>query len=411
MIAADTPLSEVSEPVHIVCHTLATIGGIETYAVSLAEAIAANGGSPRLIPTDWKVGLTSDAQRFTQRPRMPVSLIRLMRSLTHRMGVRSAVDRWLVSPCRPSSAVISMHVGLSAVTPKPPGALRVLVCHGIEVWGPRSLQMQRKLEGFDVLACVSRFTARRLSELYPTLAARTAWFPPTIRSRPSSPLEAGRAEGGSNQSFRRCDDDKIFRILTVSRLAASERYKGHDLVIESLARVAEATGKRVAYTVVGVGDDVGRLRRLAADRGVTDAVKFVGRLDGQDFEREWLAADVFAMPSVCAEKPDGTWTGEGFGIVYLEAADRGVPILATDLGGQTDFVRHMDTGVACRPSVGGVAEGLILLANDRNLGRRLADNARELLRAEFAPARFTERWANVLRTRSAASGGAARAIS
>jgi glycosyltransferase involved in cell wall biosynthesis len=132
---------------------------------------------------------------------------------------------------------------------------------------------------------------------------------------------------------RRRRDDLIARhglagrriILTVGRLAASERYKGHDRLIAALpgilARVPEA-----AYLVVGGGDDQVRLERLARESGVADRVTFAGHVRDEELPDYFTLAHVFAMPS----------TGEGFGIVFLEAATCALPVVGGNRDGSVD---------------------------------------------------------------------------
>src|SRR4029077_9727169 len=66
-------------------------------------------------------------------------------------------------------------------------------------------------------------------------------------------------------------------LLTVSRLVATERYKGHDRVIRALPTVL-VRHPEVAYVVVGDGDDRARLEALAEATGVGAAVRFVGQV-------------------------------------------------------------------------------------------------------------------------------------
>ena len=114
-------------------------------------------------------------------------------------------------------------------------------------------------------------------------------------------------------------------LLTVSRLAASERYKGHDRVISVLPRVLERSPD-VAYLVVGDGDDRQRLEEMAQKAGVAHAMRFAGHVPHQELPDYFRLADVFVMPS----------TGEGFGIVFLEAAASGLPVIGGNRDGSVD---------------------------------------------------------------------------
>jgi phosphatidylinositol alpha-1,6-mannosyltransferase len=131
-------------------------------------------------------------------------------------------------------------------------------------------------------------------------------------------------------------------IVTVARL--EDRYKGHDVVMRSLALVRRQI-PAVRWVIVGDGSLRGELERLAERLGVRDAVVFAGAVD--DAQRdEWLArSDVFAMPS--RVPPSGG--GEGFGIVFLEAGARGLPVVAANVGGSVDAVDDGRTGLLVDP--------------------------------------------------------------
>lgn len=140
-------------------------------------------------------------------------------------------------------------------------------------------------------------------------------------------------------SVERRNDGRPPTIVTVARLA--DRYKGHDVMLDALPIVRESIGE-VRWIVVGDGPLRHELQSRAHHRGLSDVVMFVGRVS--DAARDgWLSeADAFAMPS---RLPPSGHGGEGFGIVYLEAALHGLPVVAGDKGGAVDAVRDGETGL------------------------------------------------------------------
>jgi glycosyltransferase involved in cell wall biosynthesis len=114
-------------------------------------------------------------------------------------------------------------------------------------------------------------------------------------------------------------------LLTVGRISSAERYKGHDRVIRLLPELLK-THPDAVYVVVGDGDGLPALERLAKQLGVSDACRFTGRVDDADLVEHYRMADVFVMPS----------TGEGFGIVYLEAMACGIPAIGLECDGSAD---------------------------------------------------------------------------
>jgi phosphatidylinositol alpha-1,6-mannosyltransferase len=129
------------------------------------------------------------------------------------------------------------------------------------------------------------------------------------------------------------------RTLSVGRMSARERYKGHDRVIRAIPKLLD-TGHVVAYVIAGEGDDRGRLDLLADQQGVADRVCFMGALDHATLIDSYRMADLFVMPSI----------GEGFGIALLEAMACGTPALGLAVGGAVDVLVESGLGKAVRES-------------------------------------------------------------
>jgi phosphatidyl-myo-inositol dimannoside synthase len=159
-------------------------------------------------------------------------------------------------------------------------------------------------------------------------------------------------------------------ILTVGRLIAR---KGHDMVIGVLDSVRRDVGP-VRYLIVGQGPEEERLRALAREAGCNDAVQFVGYAPSEDLPALYAACDVFAMPSRALSSRDGV---EGFGIVYLEAAAAGKPVVGGRSGGIPEVVLDGVTGRLVDPNNSDeLAEALIALLHDRSEAKRLGANGR-----------------------------------
>jgi glycosyltransferase involved in cell wall biosynthesis len=120
------------------------------------------------------------------------------------------------------------------------------------------------------------------------------------------------------------------RFAYIGRL---KRYKGVEILIEALA-IVRRTRPDITVDIAGGGDDRPRLEQVARDRGVAEAVRFLGFVD----EPAKLAllrrvvANVFPSPK------------EGWGITVMEAAACGTPSIASDSPGLRDSVRNGVTG-------------------------------------------------------------------
>jgi glycosyltransferase involved in cell wall biosynthesis len=259
-----------------------------------------------------------------------------------------------------------------------------LIVHGIEIWRDWCQYEKKLLDSCDRIIAVSNYTAKSVANRLPNAISHIVTIPNMVDTELFKPNRAPIA-----------DTPRV--ILTVSRLASNEAYKGHDLIIKSLPNVERRLGIPVEYHIVGEGDDETRLRRLAQQCGVADKVLFRGRLEGDEFLKAYQRCHVFAMPSYVSQRPDGSWTGEGFGIVYIEAAACGKPVLACDVGGQVDCIRHGETGILVKPTVESVESGLVQILGDLEKARRMGMAGRELVLKNFTREQFNRKWAEFLK--------------
>ncbi len=149
----------------------------------------------------------------------------------------------------------------------------------------------------------------------------------TDRYRPDVDGRALRARAAS-------DHDVLF--LSVGRL---QRRKGHDTVLRALASLRK-TVPNVRYAIVGDGPHQSQLQAEAGALGVMDIVHFAGPASENDLPRWYAAADVFVMPN----RTDGV-DFEGFGIVFLEAAAAGLPVIGGRSGGAPEAIADSVTGL------------------------------------------------------------------
>jgi phosphatidyl-myo-inositol dimannoside synthase len=148
----------------------------------------------------------------------------------------------------------------------------------------------------------------------------------------------------------------------------ADRYKGHDVVLRALPLV-RAEVPDVQWVVIGDGPLRPALERLAAAAGLAGCVRFLGGVSDGERDR-WLArSHVFAMPS---RLPGGGFAGEGFGIAYLEASARGLPVVAGGVAGALDAVVQGMTGLLVDPTDHvGLADAIAGLLRDRQRAETL----------------------------------------
>jgi phosphatidyl-myo-inositol dimannoside synthase len=212
------------------------------------------------------------------------------------------------------------------------GARLWLQLHGIEAWSTPSRWLRWAAERADLVTAVSRHTRRQFLRWARSSPEKVKVLPNTVAAR-FHPGPKPRA-----LIDRYCLKGKRL-LLTVGRLSSTERYKGHDHVIAVLPELLKSYPDLV-YLIAGDGDDRPRLEELATRYDVQHAVHFVGQIDHAELPDLYRLADVFVMPS----------TGEGFGIVFIEAAACGIPVIGGNRGGALDALRDGTLGQAIDPT-------------------------------------------------------------
>jgi len=199
----------------------------------------------------------------------------------------------------------------------------ILIIHGVEAWTPRHLKKQRTLlHSVDKVVSVSQYSYQRFCEWSGWVGS---WFclPNMVD------MEAYQPQAPDDRVLAPLQIEKNSRILlTVARLAADERYKGIDEVIDLMPRLT-AQGP-CHYVVVGRGDDLDRLQKKVQAMQLQDCVHFVGYVSDEEKKNWFCLADAFVMPG----------SGEGFGIVYLEALACGLPCVGSRLDGSREALRE-----------------------------------------------------------------------
>ena len=215
---------------------------------------------------------------------------------------------------------------------------------------PGSRQLLQRIAGqLDVLTYISEYTRGRLE---PALGSRT-------RLAQLSPgVDVGRftpdADGATVR--RRYGLGEAPVVVCVSRLVAR---KGQDVLVAAWPRVL-ARHPDTRLLLVGGGPAEASLRRAVAAHGVGESVVLTGPIASEDLPGHYAAGDVFAMP--CRTRRGGLDV-EGLGMVFLEAAACGRPVVAGTSGGAPETVQEGVTGHVVDPrspeAVAGVLSALL----------------------------------------------------
>ncbi|HEY1381607.1 MAG TPA: glycosyltransferase [Gemmataceae bacterium] len=180
-------------------------------------------------------------------------------------------------------------------------------------------------------------------------------------------------------------DDRI--VLQLGRMVPR---KGVDTVIRGVARLRREHGVAARLLVVGgesrdpdpaVTPEIGRLKHIAAEEGVADAVAFVGARGRPELRLYYAAADVFVTTP---------WY-EPFGITPVEAMACGRPVVGAAVGGIKATVVDGETGFLVPPKdPAAVADRLARLFANPALLRAFGRRARRRAVARYTWARVCE---------------------
>jgi phosphatidylinositol alpha-1,6-mannosyltransferase len=281
--------------------------------------------------------------------------------------------------------VIAMHPHLApvawAMSVRSPGTRSIVFAHGIEVWTPLGWLRRESLRRATIVIGPSRDTVRRLTStqgVRPEIVKRLPWgldpeFESFLGGEVIPALPPGFPPG-----------DKI--VLTVGRWDPSERYKGADTLISALPAVLIAAPDTF-LVLVGDGADRPRLEQLAQDLGVSERTRFLRDLTKDELFACYAGCNLFALPS----------SGEGFGLVFLEAMAYGKPVVGGAHGGIPDVVDDGVTGLLVPPGdVGKLGEVLLSLLSDPARAERMGLRGRECVEQKFSFGRFQENLTRVL---------------
>jgi glycosyltransferase involved in cell wall biosynthesis len=211
----------------------------------------------------------------------------------------------------------------------------------------------------DVLAAAaavvttSGWTRRRLAELYALPAERVHVAEPGVDAARLAP---GVAAGDA--------------LLCVAAVTPG---KGHDVLLDGLATATDLSWRCACVgSLVRDPAFADGMRRATWKKGLGDRVRFAGPRTGPELDRAYAAADLLVLVS----------HAETYGMVVTEALARGLPVLATDVGGVTEALGHGEDGT--RPGLlvppgDPAALGVALRAwlGDAELRGRLRRAARE----------------------------------
>lgn len=344
-------------------------GGIESFVFSLCE----------LLPAERVVVYTArmpGGRAFDAGLTYPV-----LRDPTPMLVPTPRVSRRVVSAFRDHDCDRVMFgaaapLGLLAGSLRAAGAQRIVgLTHGHETWWarvPGARQALRRIgDACDALTFVSQWCRARIS---PALSAEAAAR--MVRLAPGVDVDRFRPGcGGAGVRAGLAIPAEAPVVVCAARMV---KRKGQDTLVRAWQRVLDAVPE-ARLLLVGDGPARSGIERLAAPLG--EAVVSAGAVSWEQMPAYLDAGDVFAMP--CRTRRGGL-EPEALGIVCLEAAACGLPVVVGDSGGAPEAVRHGETGYVVDPySPVAVATTLIRLLSDRGRAVEMGAQGRGWVSSEW----------------------------
>jgi glycosyltransferase involved in cell wall biosynthesis len=331
----DAPID--SQPLFLITHEFyPRRGGIATFAEEMARASATLGYDVEV----WAQSAPPEREKA-----WPFRLRRLPLKGTHDFTCQLRLARELIAARRrlrhatvylpePGPMLAMMLLQFSpAFRPK----RLILTFHGSEILrfhrNPIYRWLTRRLIRHATrISAVSQYTHDLLCAHFPEAREKTFLTPGALRSDfavvPAPPTKAG---------------NRIV-VLTVGRLHPR---KGQLITLQALQALAPDFRRQIEYWIVGSsgGKHHGYEETLRTTVAQSDlAVRFLGDVTDEELDHIYDRADIFAMTSI----PHGH-SVEGFGLVYLEAAAHGLPVVGHAIGGVGDAVADGITGFLVPP--------------------------------------------------------------
>jgi phosphatidylinositol alpha-1,6-mannosyltransferase len=301
-------------------------GGIARYNQDLLDVLGASGADILVLPRH------GDASGLV----LPKNVIQMPAVYGRAQYLMACILALLRH--RPFDVVFCGHIYMASMAWAFAKLLKArlwMQAHGTEVAAAAANggSTRRTIEAADLVTVVSRATRHELLGWADLAPERARVLPDTVRD--------SFVPGPASEELRtrlRLGPGPI--LLTVGRLASTERYKGHESIFATLPAL-RAKFPTLVHVVAGEGDDRIRLEARAAELARDPAaVRFVGFVPEENLPDLYRLADLYVMPS----------THEGFGIVYLEAAACGLRVIGGKGGGSADAVATERIGVLVEPS-------------------------------------------------------------
>jgi phosphatidylinositol alpha-1,6-mannosyltransferase len=213
----------------------------------------------------------------------------------------------------------------------------IMIAHGIEVWSMPLGYKKKMLAACDEIICVSEFTKQQISKISELNQVKLSVINNCIDPFLSN-IKSNDSINKLRSRYGILSDEKV--MFTLTRMDASERYKGYDRVIEAMAKLTHKYPS-LKYVIGGSYDEAEKkyIDEILQKFQMNGKVVFTGFIKNEELNDHFLMSDFYIMPSY----------GEGFGIVFVEAMYFGLPVIAGNKDGSVDALMNGKLGILVDP--------------------------------------------------------------
>lgn len=220
---------------------------------------------------------------------------------------------------------------------------------------------RRMIGRADAILTVSEFSQQQIRQVYCLDA-----YVVTCGSDLTAPIDPTEL-AALRTRYRLSESSEV--ILAVNHLHPRKRI---DLLLRAMAQVVQKRPQAVAL-IVGSGPETERLKALSQKLGLEPYVRFPGFVPESELPAHYALSDVYVH----------TAKEESLGLVILEAAGLGLPIVAVNEGGPCEIVLDGCTGFLVPATPEALAEKILYLLSHKDIARQMGRAGAEYTRNKF----------------------------
>jgi len=165
------------------------------------------------------------------------------------------------------------------------------------------------------------------------------------------------------------DSNKII-IFSIAEL---HNNKGLDVALKALSSLPKEIKEKIIYCIAGNGEEKENLEKMISELGITEIVKLLGFVS--EAKKLLSGADIFLLPS----------RTENFPYAILEAGMKGLPVIASSVGGIPEVIDDMQNGILVHPrNPKEIAEAISYLLNHAGKQKEFGDKIKKTVASSFS---------------------------